>query len=189
LLNVSTWEPIEYSEDVPLEIIRNISVPTKKQLKEYDELCTKPAPIVTKHNWQNYNAYNQVDIWNKSFKQEPLDIPIPLQWTDNTKLLSHKELVEQVISELESIFSDCTDGTQTYEQYVSSINAINLALTKRDARFKIIKINKGKLLDAAMTTIPAEHLDFKDNDTKQVYNDAVTIINTDDIIGGHYYGY
>ena len=187
LLNVSTWEPIEHTEDVPLEIIRNIGKPTKKQIADYDELCSKPTPtLVNKGNW---HQYNQVNMWNKSFKQEPLDITVPLQWTDNTKLLPHKELVEQVISELENIFSDCVDGTQTYEQYVASINAINLALTKRDARFKIIKITKGKLLDATMTTAPVEHLDFKDKDTKQVYNDAVTIIDIDDIIGGHHYGY
>ena len=189
LLNVSTWEPIEHTEDVPLEIIRNIGKPTKKQIADYDELCSKPTPtVVNKGNWHNY-SHSQVNMWNKSFQQEPLDITVPLQWTDNTKLLPHKELVEQVISELETIFSDCVDGTQTYEQYVASINAINLALTKRDARFKIIKITKGKLLDATMTTAPVEHLDFKDKDTKQVYNDAVTIIDTDDIIGGHYYGY
>ena len=192
LLNVSTWEPIEHSEDVPLEIIRNISIPTKKQLKEYDELCAKPAPIVVKSGWQNlgnaYNYQNQVGIWNKSFEQEPLDITIPLQWTNNTKLLPHKELVEQVIKELEDIFSDCVDGTQTYEEYVAGINAMNLSLNKRDARFQIIKITKGKLLDAAMTTTAAEHLDFIDANTKEIYNEAITIIDVDDIIGGHYYG-
>ena len=188
LLNVSTWEPIEHSEDVPLEIIRNIANPTKKQLKEYDELCSNSIPAIVNNKWQNYNAYNQVGMWNKSFEQEPLDITIPLQWTNNTKLLPHKELVEQVIKELEDIFSDCVDGTQTYEEYVAGINAMNLSLNKRDARFQIIKITKGKLLDAAMTTTAVEHLDFRDDNTKQVYNEAVTIIDVDDIIGGHYYG-
>ena len=188
LLNVSTWEPIEHTEDVPLEIIRNLASPTKKQLKEYDELCSNSTPVIVKNRWQNYNAYNQVGMWNKSFEQEPLDITIPLQWTHNTQLLPHKELVEQVIKELEDIFSDCVDGAQTYEQYVDGINAINLSLNKRDARFKIIEITKGKLLDAAMTTTAVEHLDFRDDNTKQVYNEAVTIMDVDDVIGGHYYG-
>ena len=36
-LNVHVWDPIEYSEDVRLEVLRNVPKATAKQLKEYDE--------------------------------------------------------------------------------------------------------------------------------------------------------
>ena len=192
LLNVSTWEPIEHSEDVPLEIIRGISLPTKKQLKDYDELCSNPSPIVVKSGWQNlgnaYNYKNQVGMWNKSFDKSPLEMTDVLSWENSSNITPYKDLIEEVIDNLETLMSDCADGNKTYEQYIHEIKAMNLALKTRNARFKITKIAKGKLLDATMTMLPADHLEYDNEFTEETYDKALSIIDVDDIMGGHYYG-
>ena len=45
-LNISVWDPVEVSEDVPLEIIRAVPQPTAKQKKEYEKLCSTAKPTV-----------------------------------------------------------------------------------------------------------------------------------------------
>ena len=189
LLNVSTWEPIEHSEDVPLEIIRDISTATKKQLKEYDELCSNPAPIIQNGwNWKNNNAYNQVDLWNKNVNKSPLEKTDVLAWQGSNNILPYKELIEEVIENIDTLMEECADGSKTYEQYVNEVKAMNLALKTRNARFKITKIAKGKLLNATMTMLPADHLEYDNEFTEETYDKALSIIDVDDIMGGHYYG-
>jgi hypothetical protein len=189
LLNVSTWEPIEHSEDVPLEIIRNISVPTKKQLKEYDELCSNPAPIIQNGwNWKNNNAYNQVDLWNRNVNKSPLEKTDVLTWQGSNNILPYKELIEEVIENIDTLMEECADGSKTYEQYVNEIKAMNLALKTRKAKFKIKQIAKGKLLDATMTMLPADHLKYDNKFAEEAYNRVLSMIDADDIMGGHYYG-
>ena len=39
-LNVSTWDPVEHSEDVPLEILRDMHEPSKEMIAEYKEKCS-----------------------------------------------------------------------------------------------------------------------------------------------------
>ena len=189
LLNVSTWEPIEHSEDVPLEIIRDISTATKKQLKEYDELCSNPAPIIQNGwNWKNNNAYNQVDLWNKNVNKSPLEKTDVLAWQGSNNILPYKELIEEVIENIDTLMEECADGSKTYEQYVNEIKAMNLALKTRKARFKIKQIAKGKLLDATMTMLPADHLKYDNKFAEEAYDKVLSMIDADDIMGGHYYG-
>jgi hypothetical protein len=189
LLNVSTWEPIEHSEDVPLEIIRNISESTKIQLKEYSELCSKPTPIIQNGwNWKNNGAYSQVGIWNRSFHKSPLEKTDVLPWHGSNNILPYKELIEEVVENIDTLMEECADGSKTYEQYVNEIKAINLALKTRNAKFKIKQIAKGKLLNVTMTMLPADHLKYDDETTEETYDKALAIIDADDIIGGHYYG-
>ena len=189
LLNVSTWEPIEHSEDVPLEIIRDISTATKKQLKEYDELCSNPAPIIQNGwNWKNNNAYNQVDLWNKNVNKSPLEKTDVLAWQGSNNILPYKELIEEVIENIDTLMEECADGSKTYEQYVNEVKAMNLALKTRKARFKIKQIAKGKLLDATMTMLPADHLKYDNKFAEEAYDKVLSMIDADDIMGGHYYG-
>ena len=107
-LNVSTWDPLEHSEDVPLEIIRTMPKPTTKQIKEYEELCDKSEPIVaTNHNWtSNYKQINQIGIWNKSFKipkDEPLVSDDKLEWKSMICSLKLEPFAKAKINDVKAI--------------------------------------------------------------------------------------
>ena len=188
LLNVSTWDPIEHTEDVPLEIIRNMPKPTVKQIKDYEELCDKPAPIVTTmHNWtNNYKQVKQIGIWNKSFevpKDEPLVDDTVLEWKDTDSLMEYAELYNNLVDELEEMMSDYADGTKKYEDYVEFVTATNACLKARNAKMKVEKIAKGKLLELCATTFPADHITFEDDKADQVYTTATSAME------GFHYGY
>ena len=115
-LNVSTWDPVEHSEDVPLQILRNKPEYTKKQFTEYDELCDKPAPVVVNnYHWaNNYKQRNQVGLWSKP--KQVINVLMKddrLDWTsENTK--EHKDLHNQVVEDIGETLHEITQGNMKY---------------------------------------------------------------------------
>ena len=184
-LNVAVWNPIKHTEDVPLEIIRNMPKPTAKQVKDYEELCDKPVPIVTtNHNWtNNYKQINQVGLWNKVSKDKPLVDDTILEWKNGDNLMEYAELYNNLVDEIEDMLGDYATGTKKYKDYVEFVTATNACLKSRNAKMKVKKVAKGKLLELTATTFPADHITFEDDQADKVYTSATSALE------GWQYGY
>lgn len=191
VLNVSTWEPIEHSEDVPLEIIRTIAEPTKKQLKEYDELCSSPSPVVMPINnkcWTSkFRQTNQVGIWNAP-KDDPLADDNVLKWNKNDNAQSYVEVFQFVIDEVEEMMDDYASGKKDYKAYSEFIKAINSRLKEKDAKMNVEKIKQGELLEATSTLFPHDHIKYESEKVQKVYDDALTTIDNT-LYGGYGHGW
>ena len=186
-LNVSTWDPVEHSEDVPLEILRNKPEYTKKQVKEYDELCDKPAPVVVNnYHWaNNYKQRNQVGLWSKP--KQVINVLMKddrLDWTsENTK--EHKDLHNQVIEDIGETLHEITQGNMKYEEYTTWRNALNSRLHARNAKIMIPKIKKADLQDKATTDFPEDWIKYSDKGIEEYYMLSTSAIEH----GGYgYYG-
>lgn len=194
LLNVSTWDPIEHSEDVPLEILRNIPAPTKIQEKEYDELCEKPTTIITnytnKRDWtHNYKQTNQVGIWTSPKDivpddSDPLASDEKLKWAKHDNAVPYAELFNHVVEEIDEMMTDFAAGEKDYKEYSDFIIQINARLDARNAKIKVKKVAKGKLLEKTSTLWPADHIKYDNDQVENAYQNAVTTI--DRIMGGGY---
>tara|TARA_R100000781_G_scaffold111298_1_gene77651 strand:- start:1235 stop:2227 length:993 start_codon:yes stop_codon:yes gene_type:complete len=192
-LNVSTWDPIEHTEDVPLEIIGDTLKPTKKQLKEYEELCSNKADIVHHHSYGGHQTY----LWNKSFQgnnwitksttEDALTKSGELTWKNSDNLEEYAELFNIVIDEIDDIMTDFAAGAIDYKKYEEFIIAINLNLSKRNAKMKIRKFPKGSLLEKAATLFPIDHIKFDCKKTQEIYERSETIIDYNGLIGGNFY--
>jgi hypothetical protein len=185
-LNVHIWDPVQYSEDVRLEILRDVPKATAKQIKEYDELCDIPTPVVVGTNaWhkQTYNTY-QGHIWGvQNHTTDPLASDEKLLWSTNDSAIPYAELLEFVIEEIDEMMTDYALGKKDYKVYTEFITAMNTRLKARDARIKIKKIAKGKLLEATGTLEAENHIVYHDDTTKEIYDSAT--IQTG---GWNYYG-
>tara|TARA_R110002012_G_scaffold120305_2_gene269535 strand:- start:3208 stop:4185 length:978 start_codon:yes stop_codon:yes gene_type:complete len=185
-LNVSTWDPVEHSEDVPLEIIRKPILPTKEQLAEYEELCSSPAPVVQSYsrNWTNkYRQTNQVGIWNKV---DALAKEDALTWNKHDNALHYTDLHQEVTEEIDELMSDYADGTATYKKYTETIKILNSRLDVRNAKMKVKRIAKGKLLEFASTSFAEDHIKYDSDEVKGIYEGALSSIEIADYNGGYY---
>ncbi len=174
-LNVSVWKPIEFSEDVPLEIVRDIPKVTKKQLKEYDELCSNKTAVVHT-GWQSkgYTPHNQVTMWNNQTKEDALDPNAhkKLKWVHGESMEPYAELIEALDEAISDIVDDFCQGTMDYKEYSSKIKMLNKDLKLRNAKVKINILPKGKVLEKAMTMQAWEHLKYDNEAIEKSYDDA-----------------
>jgi hypothetical protein len=168
-LNVATWDPIEHDEDVPLEILHSIPNPTKKQLKEYEELCSNPALV------QIHTA------------TEPLAKTEKLMWKTSDNIEDYAELYEDVIDKVNDIATDIAAGDLKYDKYSEAVDSINKCLKTRNAKIQLIKLKKGTLLEKSMTMTPFQHIKYDDKVTEDVYENTLALIDVDMPIGGNYY--
>ena len=196
-LNVSTWDPLEHSEDVPLEILRNKPAYSNIQVKEYEELCSKPEPIVTSYNgWtRNYKQVNQVGLWKntKDNKLVPDDADVLatddiLSWSKHDNAIPYAELHTALTDEIDETMSDYAEGKITYNKYCEWLKAINLSLKTRDAKMKVIKVKKGELLEQTATKFPGDFIKYESTKVENAYETALSSIETH-IYNGGYYGF
>ena len=196
-LNVSTWDPIEHSEDVSLEILRSIPKPTKAQLKEYEELCSdKVSTVMTTNYHPNYRNFSnkQTYMWNKGFSaymgsntEDALTKDGKLNWNNQDSLEEYGELYSLVVEEIDEILMDFAAGEADYDKYSEFIKAMNTNLKKRNARMTVKKFKKGSLLEKTATLMPYEHLKFENEQIKDVYLMAECSIDIDTPVGGNHY--
>ena len=195
-LNVSTWDPVEHTEDVPLEILRNKPAYTDKQVKEYEELCDKPAPVVvTNYNWTNrYKQVNQTGLWSKPKQYNMLREEVTselmkdekLDWTseDTTE---HNVLYNEVLEDINDAMYDITQGKMQYTEYSTWRNALNSRLHARSAKMVIPKIKKAELLNKASANYAADWIKYDSENIEQFYETVSSSI--DSTYGGYnYYG-
>ena len=173
-LNVSVWQPIKHSEDVDLEIIRTMSKPTKKQLKEYEELCSDKTVVTnTMSGWQKVGYNSQTSMWKKPVVQEnALLDDIKLNWIDGESIAPYAELIECVDEAIDDIIEKFCDGTIDYDQYSKSIDTMNKQLKEKNAKISIITLVKGTVLEKSMTMQTWEHLKYDDDKIEKVYDAA-----------------
>ena len=196
-LNVSTWDPIEHSEDVPLEILRNKPAYSNIQVKEYEELCSKPEPIVTNYKgWtRNYKQVNQVGLWKDTSAKKivPDDVDAlasdeVLSWNKHDNAIPYAELHNSLTDEIDETMSDYAEGKITYPKYCEWLKAINLSLKTRDAKMKVIKVKKGELLEQTATKFPQDFIKYESTQVENAYETAMASIETH-IYNGGYYGF
>ena len=175
-LNISVWDPVEVSEDVPLEIIRAVPEPTVTQKKKYEELCSTAKPtVVTYGNWNRGNGWvkNTVNTHQTSLlKESPLALTDKLTWEDKDSMLPYSELIEELDDEVEEIINDTMMGVILYDEYSNKIDALNKCLKSRNAKIKIIKIDKGQLLEKAACMQTWEHFEYTNEKVEKIYDEA-----------------
>jgi hypothetical protein len=193
-LNISVWNPIEFSEDIPLEIIRPIPEPTSKQKKEYEKLCSTANPIAN-HNYGVYkpghgwikggtNTLNKNQTTFLSNKESPLALTDKFKWANSDVITPYAELIEELDNELEEIIETTMSGEICYKDYSSKLDAINRCLKTRNAKVKIVKIKEGKLLEKAACMQTWEHFKYDDEDVEKIYDDARLTSYSHNYMGG-----
>lgn len=188
-LNVSVWQPIQYSEDVNLEIIRNIASPTKKQLKEYEELCDNKITTV-KSGWSHIGYGAQTAMWKQTTKKKTEDAldsisQGKLDWTDASTMNEHVELIEDLDEAIDDLVSKFCEGTVDYHQYSKTIDELNKQLKQRDAKISIKKLKQGTVLEKAMTMQAWEHIRYESKKVEKIYDEA-RVVNYNYSYGGNY---
>ena len=187
LLRISVWSPIESHEDIPLEIIRDIPEPSKKMLKEYEELCSKKvhvAPIVTNgyghtRNWQQKTLFNEVQT-----KKNPLEDTTKLEWNASDEPEMYSELLDAVDLELDRLHASLIKGEKKFNEYKNEVKALNAHLKKRNAKFSIKSIKKSKI-DNIMFNVSRDYIQFDDAQTEALYDQVDGLVN----YGGYNYGW
>ena len=184
LLRISVWSPIESHEDIPLEIIRDIPEPSKKMLKEYEELCSKKVDVshvVT-------NGYGYVKNWQQktlfTTQVNPLEDTTKLEWNASDSPEMYSELLDAVDSELEKLHTSLIKGEKKFNQYKNEVKALNAHLKKRNAKFSIKSITKSKV-DDIMYNVSRDYIQFDDAETEALYDQVDGLIS----YGGYNYGW
>ena len=174
-LNVSVWKPIEFSEDVPLEIVRDIPKATKKQLKEYDELCSNKTEVMnTGWHTKGYTPRSQMNMWYNNKTEDALDPNTnkKLKWVQGESLSVYAELIESLDEAVSDVIDEFCQGTIDYKEYSSRIKMLNKDLKSRNAKVKINILPQGSVLEKAMTMQPWEHLKYDNEAVEKSYDDA-----------------
>ena len=178
-LNISVWDPVEVSEDVPLEIIRAVPQPTAKQKKEYEKLCSTAKPTVIS-NYRGYKpntgwVHNTVNTNQTSFiTQSALTLEDKFEWKNDDTISPYAELIEEVDDRIEEIIDATMQGELLYKDYSEAIDELNKQLKTRNARIKVIKIDEGKVLQKAACMQTWEHIEYHNEDTEKIYDNART---------------
>ena len=175
-LNISVWDPVEVSEDVPLEIIRAVPQPTAKQKKEYKKLCSTAKPTVTTYgNWKQGTGWvkSNVNVNQTSLlKESPLALTDKLTWLDGDSIIPYTELIEELDDEVEEIINDTMTGVILYDEYSNKIDALNKCLKSRNAKIKILKIDEGQVLEKAACMQTWEHFEYTNEKVEKIYDEA-----------------
>tara|TARA_R100000152_G_C6735147_1_gene159402 strand:- start:98 stop:1066 length:969 start_codon:yes stop_codon:yes gene_type:complete len=174
-LNVSVWKPIEFSEDVPLEIVRDIPKATKKQLKEYDELCSNKTEVMhTGWHTKGYTPRSQMNMWYNNKTEDALDPDTnkKLKWVQGESLSVYAELIESLDEAVSDVIDEFCQGTIDYKEYSSRIKMLNKDLKSRNAKVKVNILPQGEVLEKAMTMQPWEHLKYDNAAVEKSYDDA-----------------
>ena len=170
---VSVWKAaglnIAQHYDIPLNVLRKNGVNVTDKMKEqYEELCSDKHTYVTHHNKWNNN--HQTTIWNNSFKS---NMP---NWNDMNKYSKTLELIESAMDEFMS-------DSLSFKDFNDQMKFLNSEIKNhkiKDYKIKIPKGSKQALINKLSSIFPEDLLEFKDNDTKEAYQ------NQTDVWGGNY---
>ena len=183
-LNVSVWQPIQYSEDVSLEIIRPVPKITKKQLKDYDELCSNKVSAVS--TYSGWNKGSQVALWQQKTEDDyGINEMPPLQWKNGESLNPYTELIEYIDETIGELIEKFCEGSVDYAEYSKTIDTLNKALKKRNAKISIVKLAQGTVLEKAMTMQDWEHVKYDSDRIEKIYDEARVVVFNHGF-GGHY---
>ena len=173
-LNVSTWDPIEHSEDVPLEIIRPVPEPSAEMLKEYEEKCSNIVSAVTtsyrpRTGYGYYHNAGQLSM----IRSEGIPEDLVLKWNASDTMEPYFKVYNEAVNGLEDLNGEFLIDTIQYADYKKKVQACNKKLKKVNARFKIKILSKQKLITAAATDEPSEFFVFDNDETEMAYMSAV----------------
>ena len=187
-LNISVWDPVEYSEDVPLEVIRPVPKPTAKQKKQYEELCSTANPIGNHTTYtigKGWTSNSKVSNKNQtSFLQNKVETV--LNWKNSQNIIALAELIENLDNDIDELISSAIAGETSYELYAKEVENMNKMLLTRNAKIKVITIAKGKLLEKGACMQPWEHIKYENNEIEKAYDNArVQQYNLGYNIGGY----
>jgi len=173
-LNVSVWQPIQYSEDVNLEIIRNIAKPTKKQMKEYEELCSSKTAIVSS-GWKHTTYGAQTAMWKQTTKKEDaldVDANDKLGWKNGESINKYSRVINTLDEAIDDLIGNFCEGKIDYDEYSKTIDKMNKDLKQLNAKVSVKKLNQGTVLEKSMTMQSWEHVKYESEKIEQIYDDA-----------------
>ena len=82
--------------------------------------------------------------------------------------------------------SDYSDGTVDYKKYAETVKMLNARLDARNAKMRVKKIAKGKLLEFASTSYPEDHIKYDSKEVEAIYEGALSSIEVASYNGGYY---
>tara|TARA_R100000152_G_C6781505_1_gene216130 strand:- start:4063 stop:5043 length:981 start_codon:yes stop_codon:yes gene_type:complete len=171
-LNVSTWDPVEHSEDVPLEIIRPIPEPSAKMIKEYKDKCSNIVTAVSTYNHKKYGygyGYNQKNGQLSMIRSEGIPEDLVLKWGAGDLLDDYAKVYSQAVDGLDDLNSEFLIDRIKYAQYKKKVQACNKQLKKVNARFQIKIYPKAKLIEKCSTDCPDEFFEYDNDETEMAY--------------------
>ena len=171
-LNVTTWDPIEHSEDVPLEIIRNVPEPTAEMIKEYKEKCSDIVHTVSSvyKAGYGYGSYNgQLSMIHstgiaKDFK---------LTWDNKNSVQDFLRVFSETKDGLDDLNGEYITDRLQYAEYKTKVQACNKRLKEINARFKIKILTKTKLHEACMHDEPSDFFEYDSNESEMTYESCI----------------
>ena len=168
-LNVSTWDPIEHSEDVPLEIIRPIPEPSAEMLKEYKDKCSDIVNTVSSYRPKTGYGYNSYNGQLSMIQSEGIPDDLVLKWSAHDDITNYLKVYNKAINGLDELNGEYITDRLQYAEYKKKIQACNKQLKKVNARFQIKVLTKVKLHNACMHDDPEEFFKYDNDETEIAY--------------------
>ena len=166
-LNVSTWDPVEHSEDVPLEILRDMHEPSKEMIAEYKEKCSDIVHSVSisyKSGYGYGNYHGQLSMIGKEPEKAKT-----LTWDVNCTKADIMMVFSNTGEWLDDLNGEYITDKVQYPEYKKKIFACNKRLKEVNARFKIRILPKAKLNNACMHTEPEGFFEYDNDETEMAY--------------------
>ena len=169
-LNVSTWDPVEHTEDVPLEILRHVPEASAEMLKEYKEKCSDIVSNVTSYNgYKRGYGYGASQL---SLVSEGIPSNIKLNWNAKDDLDDYTKVFKETCDGLDDLNSEFITDKIKYNEWKTKVQRCNKKLIDINAKMKIKILTKAKLHNACMHDAPEDFLEYADTEAEMVYFSA-----------------
>ena len=184
-LNVSTWDPVEHSVDVPLEILRDVPEPSKEMLQEYKEKCSDIVSAVTSKVYKSGYGYTQYNGQLSMIQQPGIPKDLVLKWSGGDNMENYLKVWNESRDGLDDLNGEYITDKVKYAEYKKKIQACNKRLKEVNARFKIKILAKSKLNDACMHKCPEEFFVYDNDETEMAYQHMVAHTEAVEYNGGY----
>ena len=169
-LNVSTWDPVEHSEDVPLEILRAVPEPSKEMLKEYKEKCSNIVHT-TAYSGYTKTGYgygtNQMSLISGGISSN-----IKLNWNAADTLEDYCKVFKETCEGLDDLNGEFITDKIQYKEYKKKVQGCNKKLKALNAKMSIKILTKVKLHAACMTDSPEDFIEYESKEVEMAYFSA-----------------
>tara|TARA_R110002051_G_scaffold325826_1_gene431757 strand:+ start:2839 stop:3783 length:945 start_codon:yes stop_codon:yes gene_type:complete len=153
---VNHWQPIEAFKDIDIEIegVKEKKVP-KAIIKEVEELCTKPIPIVpTIAQWpvKNVGFWNgggETTAYNNSF----------MRMNDQRQLNVFADDKDHEITQLEAKYDNILTDYITdddFDRLKAKVKSLNNSLEKNNSQLRIGEVTSQSMLDTIINVVDVD---------------------------------
>jgi len=181
---ISQWQPLEAHKDVPLTILRdNNWTITKNMEKQYSELCSEKAKVISVGNQANlwngrwpYLNHNKKSEVSKLFDDKPRILALEqIDKVSNDPMIMN-EVKEELTAEIEELHNSYSTAQLDFKTYKTHVDTLNKLLSDKEAGMSIKKYNSHKkLVEAIAKNHSHEFIKYKDKAIEVAYEHAEEI--------------